>query len=281
MGKFIHKILYRTLPLEGYLRAVSRLFFLWQRLGIGREAPATEYVYHLPKLVRAGDTCIDIGANLGYYARTISRLAGPAGKVYAVEPVAPIRKVLSRNLRRCANTEILPYALGTESKPIVMANDSARETGYFGTGQNFVNDAGGRADVEFTAQMRRGSELFGKLERLDFIKCDIEGYEVIVMREMRPLLDIRALRRSLDDIGLLKAAGFAYQEGLTVPKDICPQPGDRDQAAVLSGMAASDQAYALFFGNAEDAARENRLLRKLSPKTHLLSLIHISEPTRP
>ena len=172
MGKFIHKILYRTLPLEGYLRAVSRLFFLWQRLGIGREAPATEYVYHLPKLVRAGDTCIDIGANLGYYARTISRLAGPAGKVYAVEPVAPIRKVLSRNLRRCANTEILPYALGTESKPIVMANDSARETGYFGT-----------------AQMRRGSELFGKLERLDFIKCDIEGYEVIVMREMRPLLE--------------------------------------------------------------------------------------------
>ena len=189
MGKFIHKILYRTLPLEGYLRAVSRLFFLWQRLGIGRAAPATEYVYLLPKLVRAGDTCIDIGANLGYYARTISRLAGPAGKVYAVEPVAPIRKVLSRNLRRCANTEILPYALGTESKPIVMANDSARETGYFGTGQNFVNDAGGRADVEFTAQMRRGSELFGKLERLDFIKCDIEGYEVIVMREMRPLLE--------------------------------------------------------------------------------------------
>ena len=93
-----------------------------------------------------------------------------------------------------------------------------------------------------------------------------------VVKKMRPLLDIRALRRSLDDIGLLKAAGFAYQEGLTLPGDICPQPGDRDQAAVLSGMAASDQAYALFFGKAEDAARENRLLRKLSPKTHLPGL---------
>ena len=189
MKTLIHKILYRTLPLEGYLRAVSRLFFLWQRLGIGREAPATEYVYHLPKLVRAGDTCIDIGANLGYYARTISRLAGPSGKVFAVEPVAPIRKVLSRNLRRCGNVDILPYALGTESKPVSMANDSARETGYFGTGQNFVNEGGGKADVEFTAQMRRGSELFGKLERLDFVKCDIEGYEVVVMNEMRPLLE--------------------------------------------------------------------------------------------
>lgn len=189
MKSFIHKILYRTLSLEGYLRTVSRLFFLWQRLGIGRYAPATEYVYHLPRLVRAGDTAIDIGANLGYYARTISHLAGPSGRVYAVEPVAPIRRVLSRNLRRCGNAEILPYALGTESKPIVMANDSARETGYFGTGQNFVNDGGGKADVEFTAQMRRGSELFAALQRLDFVKCDIEGYEVVVMTEMRPLLE--------------------------------------------------------------------------------------------
>ena len=174
MKALIHKILYRTLPLEGYLRVVSRMFFLWQRLGIGRYAPATEYVYHLPQLVRPGDTAIDIGANLGYYARTISRLAGPAGCVYAVEPVAPIRKVLSRNLRHCANAEIVPYAL---------------ETGYFGTGQNFVNDGGQKAAAEFTAQMRRGSELFGKLECLDFVKCDIEGYEVVVMNEMRPLLE--------------------------------------------------------------------------------------------
>ena len=189
MKGLIHKILYRTLPLEGYLRAVSRLFFGWQRLGIGRYAPATEYVYHLPQLVRPGDTAIDIGANLGYYARTISRLVGPAGKVYAVEPVAPIRKVLSRNLRRCGNSEIIPYALGTENKPITMGNDSARETGYFGTGQNFVNEGGGKAAVEFTAQMRRGSELFAALPRLDFIKCDIEGYEVVAMTEMPPLLE--------------------------------------------------------------------------------------------
>ena len=76
MKTLIHKILYKTLPLEGYLRAVSRMFFLWQRLGIGRYAPATEYVYHLPQLVHAGDTAIDIGANLGYYARLMSRIAG-------------------------------------------------------------------------------------------------------------------------------------------------------------------------------------------------------------
>ena len=36
---------------------------------------------------------------------------------------------------------------------------------------------------------RRGSELFAGLERLDFVKCDVEGYELIVMHELRPLLE--------------------------------------------------------------------------------------------
>ena len=37
--------------------------------------------------------------------------------------------------------------------------------------------------------MRRGSELFASLDRIDLIKCDIEGYELVVMTEMRPLLE--------------------------------------------------------------------------------------------
>lgn len=70
-----------------------------------------------------------------------------------------------------------------------MSNDSARETGYLGTGRNFVGDAAGEGAVTFTARMRRGSELFAGLERLDFVKCDVEGYELIVMHELRPLLE--------------------------------------------------------------------------------------------
>lgn len=72
---------------------------------------------------------------------------------------------------------------------IRMGNATVRTGGYFGTGQNFVMEAGAEADVEFTAEMRRGSELFGHLTRIDFIKCDVEGYEVVIMEEMRPLLE--------------------------------------------------------------------------------------------
>ena len=167
-------MLYRLRPLEGYLRAVSRLFFLWRRLGLGRYAPETEYVYYLPELVGRGDVAIDIGANLGYYSRPLSKLVGERGHVYSVEPMPPVLEVLRHNLRRSRNVTILPYALGEQDGEITMANDSARETGYLGTGQNFVNESGGSADVEYRAEMRRGSELFADLKRLDFIKCDIE-----------------------------------------------------------------------------------------------------------
>lgn len=194
MMRLIHKLLYRMLSLEGYLRVVSAMFFVWKRMGIGRYAEATEYVYHLPKLVGEGATAIDIGANLGYYSRYISQAIGEGGRLYSVEPVAPILGVLRHNLRRCSNVEILPYALGEEEREIVMCNDTARYQGYFGTGQNFVGDAvaaegeGDQKGERFPAQMRRGSELFSKLTRLNFIKCDIEGYEVVVMNELRPLL---------------------------------------------------------------------------------------------
>ena len=230
MMRLIHKLLYRLLPLEGYLRVVSAMFFVWKRLGIGRYAEATEYVYHLPKLVGEGATAIDIGANLGYYSRYISQTIGEGGHLYSVEPVAPILGVLRHNLRRCKNVEILPYALGEEEREIVMCNDTARYQGYFGTGQNFVGDAT-TAEGEgerFPAQMRRGSELFAKLTRLNFIKCDIEGYEVVVMNELRPLLERFRPTVLIETGGENRAKiialfhslgyrGFTLEHGLEVP----------------------------------------------------------------
>ncbi len=189
MRGIINRVLYRVLPLRGYLRCVSSLLFLWQRLGLGRNTEALEYLYHLPNLVTKGDITIDIGANLGYYSRTLSRSVGSQGVVYAVEPVPIVLDVLRHNLNKCQNVVILPYALGSEAKTISMGNNSARSTGYMGTGQNFVNESNEGCDVEFSAQMRRPDELFSGLERLDFIKCDIEGYEVVVLSEMRELLE--------------------------------------------------------------------------------------------
>lgn len=190
MGKLFHRILYRLLSLENYLRVVSRMFFLYRALGLGRGGRALEYVYHLPQLVKNGDTVIDIGANLGYYTCPLADLVGAEGRVYAVEPVPVIFSVLKRNVGKRKNVELLNYALGEEERAIEMANDSVAAVGYFGTGRNFVSEGELSKDaVRFTAQMQRGSELFKGVEKIDFIKCDIEGYERVVLPEMRPLIE--------------------------------------------------------------------------------------------
>ena len=190
MGRLFHRILYRLLPLEGYLRVVSRLFFLYRALGIGRTGRALEYNYHLQQLVKEGDTVIDIGANLGYYTRPLADIVGATGEVYAVEPVPVIFSVLKRNVGGRKNVTLLNYALGSEERTIEMANDSVAAAGYFGTGRNFVSDGELSGDaIRFSAQMVRGSKLFADLKRIDFIKCDIEGYERIVIPELQPLIE--------------------------------------------------------------------------------------------
>lgn len=190
MGKLFHRILYRLLSLENYLRVVSRMFFLYRALGLGRGGRALEYVYHLPQLVKQGDKVIDIGANLGYYTCPLADLVGEGGRVYAVEPVPVIFSVLKQNVGKRRNVELLNYALGEQERTIEMANDSVASAGYFGTGRNFVSEGELSKDaVRFTAQMQRGSELFGGMEKIDFIKCDIEGYERVVLPELRPLIE--------------------------------------------------------------------------------------------
>lgn len=188
-GNLIRRVLYRLLPLEAYLYVLSQLFFVSFRTGALRKNTIYDYYYFLDKVVRRGDTCLDIGANLGYMSVLLARLCGKKGQVYAVEPVKPVRAVLERNAQRYTQIQILPYALGAENKAIQLGNDSLHKKGFIASGSHFVMEGTDTpADVMFAAEMRRGSELFQELDRIDFIKCDIEGYEIVVLPEMKELI---------------------------------------------------------------------------------------------
>lgn len=192
---FVKKLLYKSLPLKSYLRTVSRLYFVLFGAGLLRGRKAFDYPYFLKHILNPGDTAIDIGANLGYYTVPIARAVGRQGRqgrVYAVEPIKEIREVLEYNTRKFNNITIVSFALGIEEATIRMGNDSPGSRGYMATGVNMVLDENTGAEaaaMEFTVSMRRGSELFGDLAALEFIKCDVEGYETVVIPEMKPVLE--------------------------------------------------------------------------------------------
>ncbi len=189
---FINKILYKTLNQRNYLKFLNTSFLTLYRTGLLKNNPAYRYHYFAKNLVSPGDTVIDLGANLGYYSNLLQEWIGPNGKLYAVEPVIPFNEILQWRLGNKKHVSILPYALGTEEKDITLV--IPKNLAYLSTGLPNVYDSATHGSLEdygfkFNAKMKKGSELFKNLDRLDFVKCDIEGYEEFVLPELKPVLE--------------------------------------------------------------------------------------------
>jgi FkbM family methyltransferase len=63
-------------------------------------------------VARAGDTAVDVGANVGYFTLLLSQLVGPRGAVLAVEPERGNLRLLRHNIWRndAANVHVAPVA---------------------------------------------------------------------------------------------------------------------------------------------------------------------------
>lgn len=213
----IKQTLYKLLGVRNYLIVVSRMFFISYALGFLKKDKTFDCHYFIKKLVRKGDHVIDIGANLGYYSRIFAQLVGPNGKVFSVEPVTLFRKILSINTSKYKNTTIIPFALGLEdNKPIVMGIPKSNK--YLRHGLTRVLDTNENEPFEFTFSetMFTPATLFGNLERCDYIKCDVEGYEIhivpqldFLLKKFQPIIQIEiepANRKSIIDF----LASYAY-----------------------------------------------------------------------
>lgn len=192
MIRNIKKFAYTKLGMEKYLRLLQRIYLLSYDLRILKLSPEYEYHYFDKNLINKGDTVIDIGANLGYYSILFSRWVGNTGKVYAVEPIELYNKVFNEFTKGRDNIELLSYALGSEEKKITLVTSS--RSGYFNTGLPHVYDSKRDGDMndqefKFEAQMVSPKKLFGDLDRIDYVKCDIEGLEYTVLSEMKDILD--------------------------------------------------------------------------------------------
>jgi FkbM family methyltransferase len=186
----IKQALYKILGVRNYLIVVSRLFFISYSMGVLKKDKTFDCHYFTRKLIQKGDHVIDIGANLGYYSRLFAKLAGPNGRIYSVEPVTLFRKILSINISGYKNTTIIPYALGTEdNKSIELGIPKSNKYLRHGLTRVLDRDENEQFEFRFTEKMVTPAALFGKLERCDYIKCDVEGYEIHIIPHLGFLLD--------------------------------------------------------------------------------------------
>jgi FkbM family methyltransferase len=186
--KSIKSFLIRLLGQPAYLRLTSSLFFLYYKMGWLKNNPSYNNHHYANRLVKAGDVVIDIGGNLGYFTRIFSKIVGPQGKVLAVEPVALYRKVLERNVAGLNNVTILPYALGESETEIQMGNPSVDKHRH-GLMRVLKKEEATQLANTYPVQMKTPMQLFNDLQRVNYVKCDIEGYEIPVIPLMRPLIE--------------------------------------------------------------------------------------------
>lgn len=216
LEKKIRSLLLKWLGTESYLGLVSSAYIRLIKAGFLKGKYPE--LYYLAEVVKPGFVCVDIGANVGYYSVFLSKQAGREGKVYAVEPVPLFANIFKRNVKTFAldNITLYPYALGEEVKTVTLGTPVL--DGVFRHGLTRILDQTETdSSLTYEAQMQIPDELFASLPKIDFIKCDVEGYEVHLFPHMiktlskfKPLIqiEITGIKNRSEIIALLKPIGY-------------------------------------------------------------------------
>ncbi len=151
--------------------------------GIGRELAF--YRVHeptvtklLPGFVRQGDTVLDIGANIGYYALLFSQLVGESGLVVAVEPHPQNAHLLELNLKlnRVTNVKVMPVAVSDETGLAQMFVSS-------GSNWHSLHPTEHTGQETILVQTVTIDAIVAQLERpVNLIRMDIEGWEIKALK---------------------------------------------------------------------------------------------------
>lgn len=169
----------------------------------------------LRHMLRRDAVVFDVGAHAGQFAKLFAA-AAPEGQVYAFEPGSYARSILRCAvwLNRLSNVSIVPLALGAEPGLAVL-NLPEKASGSAGFGLAHLGASEARwakvmQEVVGQTTIDAMVERLG-LGRLDFIKADIEGWEVQLLRGASGTLD-RLRPRLLIEL----AAGGLARAGDTI-----------------------------------------------------------------
>ncbi|MBK7763020.1 MAG: FkbM family methyltransferase [Bacteroidetes bacterium] len=216
MITFIKKIIYRILGMKAYLRALHSSFFILFDTGFLKSNFIYKYHYFVKHLIKPNDVIVDLGANLGYYTKIFCRLTNEQGKVIAIEPVKPFFDTVAWSVKNYKQAILFNHALGLEQKMITLS--TPKEYGYLRAGLSHVEENPTLADnFVFESEMVKGSELLKNFDRINYIKCDIEGYEEFVLPEIKeiirkhqPILQIESWGKHLEVVeAMMKDLGYS------------------------------------------------------------------------
>jgi FkbM family methyltransferase len=147
---------------------------------LGEYEPAITNV--ISKVIRKDDVCFDIGANIGWYTTLLQTLVSENGSIHAFEPVPSSIETLKANIALNKNADkvvLNEFALGDEEKVINIYNSASEPDGHASISKSKNEDA-----EVIPIHMKTADSYLetGNIKEVNFIKLDIEGAELFMLK---------------------------------------------------------------------------------------------------
>jgi len=134
-----------------------------------------------------GSVFIDVGANAGYFTLIAAQCVGDSGKVLSIEPNPSVAKQLKVNVERSrlSNVIIEEAACSDSQSPLTLYIPDESKLGQASLSKA---NAGSIESVNVRSVTLDQLILDNALETVTFVKIDVEGAELMVLRGMTETL---------------------------------------------------------------------------------------------
>jgi FkbM family methyltransferase len=145
--------------------------------------------------LQPGMVYLDVGANMGVYALVAAACVGRNGRVIAIEAIPRLARMVSDNLSMNGFfpiSTVLPVAAANTDEELTIYEFDRMQGG-----NTLLVDIARTAESTYSetakplqVRARRLSDMFaeGLFDRPDFIKIDVEGFELEVLRGAKTLI---------------------------------------------------------------------------------------------
>ena len=210
------------------------------------------------RLLRPGDTAFDVGANIGSHSIMMSRCVGEAGRVFAFEPVASTAWLMRENLalNKVDNVELSTAAVSDAPGTLEMNLYDQRYSAWNSFGSASFDGIVPIETVMVKVECLDDVVRSRSVERIQFLKIDVEGFEIDVLKGARAILagdSVDCLSFEISEIPL-RASGHSAAEVFEFLASLGYGSYQFDEGAdaFVGPFEGSQDFYANFYASRQD-----------------------------
>ncbi|MFN8625558.1 MAG: FkbM family methyltransferase [Candidatus Binatia bacterium] len=185
----------------------------WHVAFFGTYEPELREIFRA--VLPSGGVALDVGANVGWHTLLMARLVGASGRVLAAEPNPSVRLKLAQNLNlnRLGHVDVIPFAMADSEGTVDFYGPDAEDASS-GDGHVVAHTVDSQEKI-LRVETRCVDAIVpaAKLDRVDLIKIDVEGFEWPVLKGAK-----ETIARFRPHVVFEYNAEYASRGGGTVPQ---------------------------------------------------------------